>query len=604
VNGQEDYWLRVRLLAGDYGQEAHYADDGTIDISGKAITVYKPVEATFAPPIVTSLSFDVSAKLQFPLASCQSYNDFTFVDHTQANASAGKPFTPFTPTRDAQPTLYLGFDRPFANRSVTLYTQVLPPRPEQVLPNEFREKVYDDPPQLIWEYFRDDGWARLSVVDETETFAESGLIRFNGPLRFASRQRFGRDLYWLRVRWQAGQFTIFPKGQRIRLNTIWAAQTTTYRNELLGSSNDNPAQTFQTLHQPVQLAHLLQVREADLSETEISQLQAAEAVSLTLDTSGSVDEVWVHWQEVADFYSSGPDDRHYTLDHLTGQIRFGDGVHGRVPPVGQNNIRLAHYRSGGGPQGNRAAGTIIQLKSTLPYVDSVINYEPALGGAPPESLASVKRYGPRTLRHRSRAVTTADIEDLAFAASFNVARARAVPPRFRPFDLWLEPDSGAPDFTQHEDVEEAGRYGLIIVPKSHAAQPVPSPDLLHRVRTKLLSQMGTTAQLWVSGPQWMEVTVAATLVPVSLNAADYVAELVTAALERFLHPLTGGYEGKGWKFGRRPYLSDLYALIEDVAGVDHVTALSINESPEVGQLSPEQFLIYSGTHEINVTLDF
>jgi predicted phage baseplate assembly protein len=315
-----------------------------------------------------------------------------------------------------------------------------------------------------------------------------------------------------------------------------------------------------------------------------------------------LDEVWVHWQEMPDFYSSGPDDRHYTLDHVTGQIRFGDGVHGRVPPVGQNNIRLAFYRSGGGPQGNRAAETIIQLKSTLPYIDSVINYEPALGGALPESLASVKRYGPRTLRHRSRAITAADIEDLAFAASFNVARARAVPPRFRPFDLWLEPTDEAPSFAQHEDVEEAGRYGLIIVPKSEAARPLPSPDLLRRVRTKLLSQMGVTAHLWVSCPEWMEVTVAVTLVPVSLTAADYVSDLVTAALERFLHPLTGGYEGKGWQFGRRPYLSDLYGLIEAVPGVDHVAELSISEAPEVATLSPEQFLIYSGLHEITVIL--
>ena len=413
----------------------------------------------------------------------------------------------------------------------------------------------------------------------------------------------GQERYWLRCRWQGGTSPIVPFGQRSRLNTIWAVQATTYRNELLGSGNGSAQQQFQSVKQPVQAGQRLEVREMNLSDEERGQLQAANSVTISADNAGNIEDVWVLWQEVPDFYLSAPNDRHYTLNHLTGEVQFGDGAQGMIPPIGQNNIRLAQYRTGGGAVGNRDAETIVQLKSAIPYVDSVVNYEPSSGGAAQESLDSVKRYGPRTLRHRSRAVTVEDIEDLAFAASTNVARAKAIAPRFRPLELWLDPENSTPDLTQHGDVEEAGQFGLIIVPRTDLPQPVPGPELLNRVRTSLQAQMESTADLWISGPDWMEVTISATVVPVSFQAADFVGEYVVAALEQFLHPLTGGYEGKGWRFGRRPYRSDIYSLIESVAGVDHVRDLAIAESPTIGELPPGQFLIYSGHHDIQILLD-
>jgi len=74
----------------------------------------------------------------------------------------------------------------------------------------------------------------------------------------------------------------------------------------------------------------------------------------------------VRWHPVPDFYRSGPADRHYTLDPVSGAVGFGDGQAGRIPPRGQNNLRIT-YRTGGGEAGNRATGTIVALKSSIPY---------------------------------------------------------------------------------------------------------------------------------------------------------------------------------------------------------------------------------------------
>ena len=52
-----------------------------------------------------------------------------------------------------------------------------------------------------------------------------------------------------------------------------------------------------------------------------------------------------------------------------------------TPPLGRNNVRAATYRIGGGKRGNRPAGVITQLKSTIPYVEGVSNLDAASGGS-------------------------------------------------------------------------------------------------------------------------------------------------------------------------------------------------------------------------------
>jgi len=50
------------------------------------------------------------------------------------------------------------------------------------------------------------------------------------------------------------------------------------------------------------------------------------------------------WTEVPDLATAGPDDFVYEFDPLTGEIRFGDGEHGRIPPL--RAPVLATYESG------------------------------------------------------------------------------------------------------------------------------------------------------------------------------------------------------------------------------------------------------------------
>ncbi|MFN6485346.1 MULTISPECIES: baseplate J/gp47 family protein [unclassified Nostoc] len=650
----------------------------------RKLIITETIPPTYDPPLIKSLKLTY----KFTLTEKAIYfaeNDFTY--SSPENLSS---FQPFTSTIDREPTLYLGFDNSFNNKTVTLYAQFAAPLPNELsaditektvlvstvntgdktlqiaditgwqtgdrlqIQNPLNAKQYDNytiinisknlvttnqplqqdypqntpvirsqQPQLIWEYSSTLGWQALGVEDETQAFFQPGLIRFIAPADFSPGENFGKELYWLRVRWVSGNFRVKPRLRRLLTNTTWAVQAISLREEVLGSSNYDPNQVFIANNIPILMGQQLEIQEA-----QIPLNIESDRIKVIKDNLGEIDEVWVLWQEVADFYDSSASDRHYTLDRQTGEIRFGNGQVGMIPPRGRNNIRLSFYQTGGGKQGNVTAQTISQLKTTIPYIDRVINLEAAAGGAQQETLDRLKERVPKQLRHRDRAVTFEDIADLAYEASTDVARVKVVTPDllttdFSPLNekLWLDPTKPNVLFedilreklqtinaTEAENFEKmmreinrrAGQVKLMILPYSSDRQPTPSLALLKQVETYILSRCAGTVDLVVTAPKWREVTVTTTITPVLIEDADMLRNSVRQYLEAFLHPLTGG-TGEGWQFGRYPQKSDFYAIIQSIAGVDHVNSLEVElPATESKSLLSADSLIYSGNHNVKV----
>ncbi len=573
VNGESGYWLRARIDAGDYGKEADYKinKDGTI-------ADYTP--ATFAPPVVKSLTLNYSYEASDLPVTWKTRNNFKFAGPKAAAQGNGESFAPFEPSAESDPALYLGFDKPLPNRTIALYWNVAP---KVAGPTEFK------PPTLEWQYAcpGNERWKKLHLLsDETKNFTRRGLITFVGPADVEQRPEFDQNLYWLRVICKSNPLAAMPEVVRVLTNTVWASQARTMLNEILGSGTGEADQILAMTKAPVLEQPQIEVRELEMPNADdlktIQQEEGADAIQRT-----EAGEIWVRWHEVADFYGSGPHSRHYRCDHLTGQVRFGDGRYGMTPPRGRNSVRATRYRTGGGKQGNQPAQTITQLKTTIPFVNRVTNHEAAEGGADQEPFDGVKERGPKLLRHRDRAVTLADFEDLAYEASPAVARAYAIS-------------------------EGIGNVTLVIVARREAAKPAPTLALCEDVAAYLRQRCAPAAQLLVCAPDWVEVTVTVAVVPTTAQAANTLVATVRSALQRFLHPLTGGLDQQGWTFGRRPYASDLYAQIEALEGVDYVSKLEMTLRTEDdsgklemttlskdAELSPRS-MIFSGAHIVTV----
>jgi predicted phage baseplate assembly protein len=398
-----------------------------------------------------------------------------------------------------------------------------------------------------------------------------------------------------------------PTVETLAPNTTWLDNVRSVTGETLGSSDGSQSQTFAVTSPPVVDETVWVDEAATLSAGGRQSLEAAETPPTEAVTTpdGQLQSFWVAWTQVSDFLDSGEDERHYTVDRVEGQITFGDGVAGRIPPRGENNVRI-DYRTGGGTDGNVASGAVAGLKSSLQFVDSVANPAPGTGGADAESTDRVLTRAPRELRDRDRAVTEADYERVALDAARKVSRAACIP--------------------------EMNRYGesapgwvtLIIVPNSPSTTPTPSTGLKAQVEAAVSDRAPATLvaadRLVVRGPSYVAVSVEVTLTAVSSGSVATLEESVTDAIAAFLHPLSGGpmddrAGDEGWPFGELPTLSDLYALIEGVEGVDYVEQLAVQYDPDTNEttatvtegeepprVSPDA-LVHSGVHDVTVRLE-
>lgn len=164
------------------------------------------------------------------------------------------------------------------------------------------------------------------------------------------------------------------------------------------------------------------------------------------------------------------------------------------------------------------------------------------------------------VRARERAVLADEFVGLVLATRPEVVRAHAV---VRPATGGLFPDETMIDVT--------------VLPDAPAdPAPVPSPELLSEVFALLDERRLVTTRVVVVPPAYRGVVVETSVVAVTgLIDPAPLRRRVEEAVRTFLDPLAGGVDGRGWPFGRALFRSELFRVLEGVAGVDHVAALRL-----------------------------
>ena len=570
VGDQEAPWMRVRVVSGGYGvtRTVHVA-------SGKddTVTFFVP-----QPPALADLRIGYAWQDgPYPPEHVLAFNDFQYEDRTANATWPGNPFQPFTPVTDSTPALYLGFDGKLPVDDLGILFDVV----------EQRGDI--DGPTLVWEYSDGLAWQRLAVEDETHDLRVPGIVSLIGPEDMGPLARFGTPRHWLRARLNEDGPPGEPTFDAISPNAVWVTQRQTVVGEPIGASTGQASQVLTFRQVPVLPGQEIEVRElagpranvewrllagellgdagrvlqdletALAAEGDVTEIRRG-PLRLTRDRLKRVTEAWVLWEERPSLLSSGPSDRHYALDRARGRLVFGDGDNGRVPPLGAP-IVARRYQTGGGRAGNLPKGAITQLLGAVGGVQSVSNALAAEGGADAETAEQVARRGPYSLRHRGRAVAAGDYETMAREASPSVALARAVAGR----------DAGG--------LAAPGWVTLVVIPQSAEPRPYPSFGLREQVRTYVSARAAcdlvAAEQIFVTGPDYQPVDVAATVVPLDPSQAGAVERAVHDAVATFLHPLRGGPGGQGWQPGAEIFVSDLAAVVEHVDGVDYGQELAL-----------------------------
>ena len=374
INAKEGYWVRAKIISGNYGEEETSTyENGEVQTN----------QATLNPPILSSLNIKYSLKRK-DLEGCTSLNNYQYENIV---FDKNRPLQIFKTNSEQEDALFFGFDSYLSEQYLDIFFDI---EPTATLNNNQR--------LIQWEILIDNEWKKLKVEDNTDSLNTSGDIRLHLPLidKLESYSLYleSLDRMWIKAKIKFNTLDSFATVNNVLLNSVVVMQKETYKNEVLGYSNGLPDVSF----------HL-----------QNKNLISSPSILVDEEIYKAVDR----------FIDYGFDDQVFIFNGLTGKIEFGDGKHGKIPPLGAK-IVVNNYEITQGSNGNVAKDKISILKDSINYVDSVSNISMAKNGHNGDTVDDLKRNAPNMLNTMNRAVTIEDYEHLALSYSPYIKKAKCI----------------------------------------------------------------------------------------------------------------------------------------------------------------------------------
>ena len=173
--------------------------------------------------------------------------------------------------------------------------------------------VRPERPPLRWEAWCGDTkqWQPAVVEsDSTKALNQDGKIVLFLPDEMQQRELGRKTAYCVRCVYlepnaERPGYSASPEVYTIRTaslgGSVPATHSTTIKREILGTSTGDPGQIFRLEYAPV----------------------LARRPEEHIEVQNPADGSWEAWQEVSDFGTSRASDQHYTLDSVSGEVRFG-----------------------------------------------------------------------------------------------------------------------------------------------------------------------------------------------------------------------------------------------------------------------------------------
>jgi predicted phage baseplate assembly protein len=405
-----------------------------------------------------------------------------------------------------------------------------------------------------------------------------GTVYLHIPRDLETEETRGEERSWIRIRHVPSSRESYQRSPRVRFircdaigATAVARHLRSNANEILGKSDGSAGQRIQLFDRPVLrrdgAVHTLTVRpDVDAS----SNGHAASEV----------------WSEVPDFAASDHEDRHFVVDYLRGEVKFGPAVPGRtgelqqygaVPPA-RATITIQSYDGGGGVRGNVREGAIKQLRSAIPYVVGVANHEDARGGLDAESIENTRMRALGVIRGSHSLITKSDYELLP---GYIKEIARSIP------------------VTRDEDPRiPAGEVRLVVIPvpprpsdEALADADLQIPQALQDQISELLDERRAIGTRWqLLAPQdyihrfTLEVAAVCLPTPAEPYEGSIVEERAVRALYAYFHPVTGGPDGRGFPVGAGISQGAIAEALHGVRGISYVSGIQVSDGTSREQM--------------------
>lgn len=277
----------------------------------------------------------------------------------------------------------------------------------------------------VFEYSAEDGFKPLHVIDGTDGFTGSGILRFLVPSDAAMATFEGEKLFWIRIQdlEKDREKKHFPKLIGCLWNAVDAVnmEVSDWKEYSLEQVE---ARIEVSLPETCIIDAQVWVNEkSSLTEEEQKQMAAEQPgrIQAVYDIQGRLSEFFVKWEQEGKDEGDG---RYFRLDRQKRILRLGDG---QIPPETEGTAWKIRVAACDGDRGNIPAWASLDPARSYLFLNRAYTPTGAYGGSKGESCEEMLRRNKGFLGIGTKAVSGPDI----------VARAKAFSSQIVEASLWM-----------------------------------------------------------------------------------------------------------------------------------------------------------------------
>lgn len=536
-------------------------------------------------PEITELTVSYSYEGSFEKPELGRAYSGTLCDDFTKQLQENRPFHIFTAGRYTDTALYLGFTEVFDNGPVSLWWKLS----GEDLGRERKLHYY---------YSTASGFKEMKVVDYTGNLQRTGIVLFMPASDMAVFELEGKRMCWIKVAAEPGQETReWPRVECIAPNAVEAANIETLDEEEFYIDRVEADMSFPIRADGILDADVWVNERDDWTGAQMREIerQMPDRVRITSNYLGDIEEFYVKWEERDNFSHSMPDARHYVLDRMNNRIRFGDGLHVRIPQNTRSIAFLAQVRCCRGQEGNVPAMSINESTRNLMYVQDIYNPDPAYGGSSMESLERALGRGASFISSRGRFVTEADY-------------VREI----RSFSDAIDKVALVTGYDRYGGQQE-NEIHVVLLMRDFEAGPGSFYRMQDELRRHLLLHCELTVapeEILVEAPVFVELDVNVWAQIVNLEDSFEIQNRMEAALRAYLNPVSDERR-KGWEIGMLPRRAQILmclsalkskAIVRQVMVTARYASRDGVHEIDLDELKVTPYMVVkSGTHKIHIT---
>lgn len=459
------------------------------------------------------------------------------------------------------PAMYMCLTRPLSQGMLRIFVDI-------------EDGVHRFNPTLKWEYYADDNkgggtWKHIDIMDSTDDFSHSEMITLIGKNDFKKTNIFGNEGYFIRIinpdmRYcDSSNIAGRPVIKDIKFNAVKVIQKDTHEPEYFYVDQDEENKVCKLSYQNVSDVEVWVNEFGKISTNEQEKFlkMSNKYVIPEYDELGVLEKLWIKWKSVPNLIAYGISDRVYELDSYKGEVLFGDGKNGKIPPEQYTESIKINYSVCSGSKGNVAAHSVKDFVSNIANISSVDNISPIMGGVDMETIDSAARRTFGQISGGNRIVSLSDFEEFICFNDRNIYKVKCL------------------SHVNEDSKPEIGVTSIAVLPREFMQGYEKFQGIKNKIwnflDNKAPATLSNSTRMRIFEVEYVEMCVSIDVVINDFNSYQGVYNGIESKLKEFLNPISGNFSGKGWAIGEIPRKEFIYNYIKSVSNIKWIKTINI-----------------------------